>query len=179
MLAPLTARRGGSFLAPRAGCRSLTAVSPRARGPRLRDLRIRAVDPCHGRTLRQPPGTLGLLRLMRDVIAHLAVTGSIAVGDSLSSRSSARPGIHSCPARLGEGRDQRADDGRASGSRRWISAGDAVSCVQGPQHRDFLGDLAPRRRTVQERSADRRSIPRAACPLRKIRRSRSQAVTIR
>lgn len=35
------------------------------------------------------PGTLGMFRLLRDVLAHLAVTGSIAVGDSWCSRCSA------------------------------------------------------------------------------------------
>ncbi|UHS61469.1 TIGR01620 family protein [Agrobacterium vaccinii] len=49
------------------------------------------------------PGTLGMLRLMRDVIAHLAVTGSIAVGDGLAQQVLGHGLASRLSARLGEG----------------------------------------------------------------------------
>jgi putative membrane protein len=49
------------------------------------------------------PGTFGLLRLMRDVIAHLAVTGSIAVGDSLAQQVLGHGLASKLSSRLGEG----------------------------------------------------------------------------
>src|SRR5262249_59724794 len=62
----------------------VTAVSPRA----LVDLAYVLFE--SGRLIRRlaelyggRPGTLGFFRLARDVLAHLAVTGSLAAGDSL------------------------------------------------------------------------------------------------
>ncbi len=49
------------------------------------------------------PGTLGLFRLARRVIAHLAVTGSIAVGDSLIQQLVGHGVAARLSARLGEG----------------------------------------------------------------------------
>src|SRR5690606_13874215 len=49
------------------------------------------------------PGTLGLLRLMRDVVAHLAVTGSIAVGDGLAQQVLGHGLAAKLSKRLGEG----------------------------------------------------------------------------
>lgn len=49
------------------------------------------------------PGTLGMLRLGRRVIAHLAVTGSIAVGDSLIQQLVGHGLAARLSARLGEG----------------------------------------------------------------------------
>ena len=49
------------------------------------------------------PGTLGMLRLLRDVIAHLAVTGSIAVGDGLAQQVLGHGLASRLSARLGEG----------------------------------------------------------------------------
>ncbi len=49
------------------------------------------------------PGTLGLLRLSRDVVGHLAVTGSIAVGDSLVQQVVGHGVASRLSARLGEG----------------------------------------------------------------------------
>lgn len=49
------------------------------------------------------PGTLGLFRLARRVIAHLAVTGSIAVGDSLIQQLVGHGLAARLSARLGEG----------------------------------------------------------------------------
>ena len=49
------------------------------------------------------PGTLGLIRLLKDVIAHLAVTGSIAVGDSLAQQVLGHGLAAKLSTRLGEG----------------------------------------------------------------------------
>jgi putative membrane protein len=49
------------------------------------------------------PGTLGFFRLARDVIAHLAVTGSIAVGDSLVQQIVGHGLAARLSAKLGEG----------------------------------------------------------------------------
>ncbi|MCY0095429.1 YcjF family protein [Hoeflea ulvae] len=49
------------------------------------------------------PGTLGMIRLFRDVIAHLAVTGAIAAGDSLIQQVVGHGIAAKLSARLGEG----------------------------------------------------------------------------
>jgi putative membrane protein len=82
----------------------VTAVSPRAivdlayvlyEAARL----IRTIADLYGGR----PGSLGMLRLMRDVLAHLAVTGSIAVGDSLVQQVLGHGLASRLSARLGEG----------------------------------------------------------------------------
>lgn len=49
------------------------------------------------------PGTLGLVRLTRDVVAHLAVTGSIAIGDGVMQQLLGHGVAAKLSARLGEG----------------------------------------------------------------------------
>jgi putative membrane protein len=49
------------------------------------------------------PGTLGMMRLARDVVSHLAVTGSIAVGDSLIQQLLGHGIATKLSAKLGEG----------------------------------------------------------------------------
>ena len=49
------------------------------------------------------PGTLGFIRLARDVIAHLAVTGVIAIGDSIIQQLVGHGVAARLSARLGEG----------------------------------------------------------------------------
>ncbi|AKI00278.1 TIGR01620 family protein [Hoeflea sp. IMCC20628] len=82
----------------------VTAVSPRA----LVDLAYvgyeairltRAMAELYGGR----PGTLGMIRLFRDVIAHLAVTGAIAAGDSLIQQVVGHGLAAKLSARLGEG----------------------------------------------------------------------------
>lgn len=82
----------------------VTAVSPRA----IVDLAyvifevsrlIRSMAELYGGR----PGRLGLLRLMRDVIGHLAVTGSIAVGDGLAQQVLGHGVAARLSKRLGEG----------------------------------------------------------------------------
>ena len=49
------------------------------------------------------PGTLGLIRLTRDVIAHLAVTGTIGIGDGMVQQLVGHGVAAKLSARLGEG----------------------------------------------------------------------------
>lgn len=82
----------------------VTAISPRA----VVDLAyvlfevsrlVRAMAELYGGR----PGTLGMFRLLRDVIAHLAVTGSIAVGDGIAQQVLGHGLAARLSTRLGEG----------------------------------------------------------------------------
>jgi putative membrane protein len=82
----------------------VTAVSPKALVDLLYILYesarlVRAIADLYGGR----PGTLGMLKLMRDVVAHLAVTGSIAVGDGLVQQIVGHGLASKLSARLGEG----------------------------------------------------------------------------
>jgi putative membrane protein len=104
LLAPLDRKARSLILGSAKRVSIVTAVSPRA----IVDLAyvlfevtrlIRAMAELYGGR----PGTFGLLRLMRDVIAHLAVTGSIAVGDSLAQQVLGHGLASKLSSRLGEG----------------------------------------------------------------------------
>jgi putative membrane protein len=82
----------------------VTAVSPRA----IVDLAYVIYEA--GRLIRRlselygaRPGTLGFLRLTRDVLAHLAVTGAIAAGDDVIHQVVGQGLAARLSARLGEG----------------------------------------------------------------------------
>lgn len=82
----------------------VTAVSPRA----LVDLAYVIFEA--GRLIRRladlyggRPGTLGFIRIARDVLAHLAVTGTVAFGDSLVHQLVGQGLAARLSARLGEG----------------------------------------------------------------------------
>ena len=82
----------------------VTAVSPRA----LIDVLFVFVASL--RLIRQlarlyggRPGTLGMIRLMRHVIAHLAITGGMAAGDSLVQQMLGHGIAAKLSQRLGEG----------------------------------------------------------------------------
>ena len=104
LLAPLDIRARGLILGASKRVSVVTAVSPRA----IVDLAyvlfevfrlVRAMAELYGGR----PGTIGMLRLLRDVVAHLAVTGSIAVGDGLAQQILGHGLASRLSARLGEG----------------------------------------------------------------------------
>ena len=121
----------------------VTAVSPRAivdlgyvlfEATRL----VRAIAEAYGTR----PGRLGMFRLFRSVIAHLAVTGSIAAGDSLVQQILGHGLASKLSARLGEGVVNGLMTARIG-----IAAMDLLrplpfKALKRPGIGDFIGDLA-------------------------------------
>lgn len=89
------------------------------------------------------PGAIGMIRLTRDVLAHLAVTGTIAVGDSLVQQFLGHGVASRLSARLGEGVINGLMTARIG-----IAAMDycrplSFHAVKRPGIGDFMTDLAP------------------------------------
>ncbi|MER9046016.1 YcjF family protein [Mesorhizobium sp. M0923] len=104
ILGPLDARAKMMILEAAKRVSLVTAVSPRA----LVDVAYVVFEA--GRLIRRlselyggRPGTLGFFRLARSVLAHLAVTGSIAVGDSFVQQIVGHGLAARLSAKLGEG----------------------------------------------------------------------------
>ncbi|RWL77383.1 MAG: TIGR01620 family protein [Mesorhizobium sp.] len=104
ILEPLDARAKIMILEAAKRVSLITAVSPRA----LVDVAYVVFEA--GRLIRRMselyggrPGTLGFFRLARGVLAHLAVTGSIAVGDSFVQQIVGHGLAAKLSAKLGEG----------------------------------------------------------------------------
>ncbi|NDV85202.1 TIGR01620 family protein [Aurantimonas aggregata] len=104
LLGPLDAAARTLVLASAKRVSVVTAVSPKA----LVDVAyvlfetvklIRHMSELYGAR----PGTLGLIRLTRDVLAHLAVTGSIAIGDGVMQQLLGHGVAAKLSARMGEG----------------------------------------------------------------------------
>jgi putative membrane protein len=104
LLAPLDRKASSLVMNAAKRVSVVTAVSPRA----LVDVGyilfesfklIRALSELYG----SRPATLGLLRLAKNVIAHLAVTGTVAMGDSLIQQMLGHGIAAKLSARLGEG----------------------------------------------------------------------------
>lgn len=104
LLEPLDAAARTLVLASAKRVSVVTAVSPKA----LVDIAyvlfetirlIRRMSELYGAR----PGTLGLIRLTRDVLAHLAVTGSIAIGDGVMQQLLGHGVAAKLSARMGEG----------------------------------------------------------------------------
>jgi putative membrane protein len=89
------------------------------------------------------PGTLGLLRLMRDVIAHLAVTGSIAVGDSLIQQVLGHGLASPCRPSLGEGVINGLMTARIGIAAMDLCRPMPFRALKRPGIGDFIGDLTP------------------------------------
>lgn len=122
----------------------VTAVSPRAIVDLLYVLYeasrlIRAMAELYGGR----PGTLGMVRLMRDVLAHLAVTGSIAVGDSLVQQVLGHGLASKLSARLGEGVINGLMTARIGIAAMDLCRPLAFHALKRPGISDFIGDLTP------------------------------------
>ncbi|MBZ9653357.1 YcjF family protein [Phyllobacterium lublinensis] len=143
LLRPLDRQARDMILAASKRVSIVTAVSPRAlvdigyvvfESARL----IRRLSELYGGR----PGTLGFLRLTRNVIAHLAVTGTVAMGDSIIQQLVGHGLAARLSARLGEGVINGLMTARIG-----ISAMDLVRPFQFNAERrpgigDFIGDLA-------------------------------------
>ena len=143
LLAPLDAMARTMILDSAKRVSVVTAVSPRAlidvgyviyESARL----IRRLAELYG----GKPGTLGMWKLGRRVIAHLAVTGSIAVGDSLVQQLVGHGLAAKLSARLGEGVINGLMTARVG-----IAAMDLVrplpfNAVKRPGIGDFLSEIA-------------------------------------
>ncbi|MGH6859381.1 MAG: YcjF family protein [Phyllobacterium sp.] len=143
LLRPLDRQAREMILAASKRVSIVTAVSPRAlvdigyvvfESARL----IRRLSELYGGR----PGTLGFLRLTRNVIAHLAVTGTVAMGDSIIQQLVGHGVAARLSARLGEGVINGLMTARIG-----ISACDLVrpfpfNAEKRPGIGDFIGDLA-------------------------------------
>ena len=122
----------------------VTAVSPRAVVDLLYVLYeavrlIRAMAELYGGR----PGTLGMFRLLRDVLAHLAVTGSIAVGDSLVQQVLGHGLASKLSARLGEGVINGLMTARIGIAAMDLCRPLTFRALKRPGIGDFMGDLTP------------------------------------
>lgn len=122
----------------------VTAVSPRA----IVDLAyvlyevtklVRSMAELYGGR----PGTLGMFKLMRDVLAHLAVTGSIAVGDSLIQQVLGHGLASKLSARLGEGVINGLMTARIGIAAMDLCRPMPFTTLKRPGISDFISDLTP------------------------------------
>ena len=122
----------------------VTAVSPRAIVDLLYVLYestrlVRAMADLYGGR----PGTLGMLKLMRDVVAHLAVTGSIAVGDGLVQQIVGHGLASKLSARLGEGVVNGLMTARIGIAAMDLCRPLPFMALKRPGIGDFISDLTP------------------------------------
>ncbi len=144
LLAPLDRRARALILNASKRVSVVTAISPRA----IVDLAyvvfevsrlVRAMAELYGGR----PGTLGLFRLMRDVVAHLAVTGSIAVGDGLAQQVLGHGVAAKLSKRLGEGVINGLLTARIGIAAMDLCRPLPFRALKRPGIGDFLADLAP------------------------------------
>ena len=123
----------------------VTAVSPRAivdvgyvvfEALRL----VRAMAELYGGR----PGFIGLLRLTRDVVAHLAVTGSIAVGDGIIQQLLGHGIASKISARLGEGVINGLMTARIGIAAMDLCRPMEFKALKRPGISDFVSDLTPK-----------------------------------
>jgi putative membrane protein len=122
----------------------VTAVSPRA----IVDLAyvlfevvrlVRSMAELYGGR----PGSIGMMRLLRDVIAHLAVTGSIAVGDGLAQQVLGHGLASKLSARLGEGMINGLMTARIGIAAMDLCRPLPFRALKRPGISDFISDLRP------------------------------------
>lgn len=142
LLLPLDIRARGLILGAAKRVSVVTAVSPRA----VVDLAyvlfevvrlVRSMAELYGGR----PGGLGQLRLLRDVLAHLAVTGSIAVGDSLAQQVLGHGLASRLSARLGEGVINGLMTARIGIAAMDLCRPLSFNALKRPGIGDFMGDL--------------------------------------
>lgn len=132
----------------------VTAVSPRAvvdiayvlyESARL----IRALATLYGGR----PGTLGMMKLFRDVLAHLAVTSSIAVGDSLIQEVVGHGVASRLSSRLGEGVINGLMTARIGIAAMDLCRPMSFRAIRRPGTGDFVADLARLGQDQEKRKA--------------------------
>ncbi|WP_102959133.1 YcjF family protein [Mangrovicella endophytica] len=164
LLAPLDIKARALVLASSKRVSVVTAASPKA----LVDIAyvlfetvrlIRLMSELYGAR----PGTIGLLRLVRNVVAHLAVTGSIALGDGLVQQVVGHGLAAKLSARLGEGVVNGLLTARIGLSAMDLCRPLPFLRLRRPSVGDFIGDLStvaglrrPGTRSPAEVEAERR-----------------------
>lgn len=152
LLLPLDTRARALVMASSKRVSIVTAVSPRA----IVDLAfvffetirlVRVISELYGAR----PGMVGLIRLTRDVLAHLAVTGSIAVGDSLVQQVVGHGLATKLSAKLGEGVVNGLLTARVGLAAMDLCRPLPFLGVQRPRIGDFLQDLTRLTRASGER----------------------------
>lgn len=151
LVAPLDARARTLASAAARRVSVVTAVSPRAffdvafvlwESVRL----IRRVAAVYGGR----PGTLGLFRLLKAVVSHLAVTGSIAVGDTILQQFVGHGLAGRLSAKLGEGVVNGFMTARIGLSAMDVCRPLPFLVAERPRLKDLAGDLV----TLREGGAD-------------------------
>ena len=153
LVAPLDARAKALASAAARRVSVVTAVSPRAffdvafvlfESVRL----IRRIAAIYGGR----PGTLGLFRLMKAVLSHLAVTGSIAVGDTILQQVVGHGLAGRLSAKLGEGVVNGLMTARIGLSAMDVCRPLPFLAAERPRLKDLAGNLV----TAGENDADAR-----------------------
>ena len=151
LLAPLDARAKALTSASAQRVSVVTAVSPRAfidvlfvlwESVRL----IRRLATVYGGR----PGALGLLRLLKAVVSHLAVTGSIAIGDTILQQFVGHGLAGRLSAKLGEGVVNGLMTARIGLSAMDVCRPLPFLSDDRPRLKDLAGDLV----TLRGRTAD-------------------------
>lgn len=144
LLAPLDAQARALILNSAKRVSVVTAVSPRA----VVDLAyvlfevvrlVRGMAELYGGR----PGSFGMLRLLRDVFAHLAVTGSIAIGDGLAQQVLGHGLAARLSTRLGEGVINGLMTARIGIAAMDLCRPLPFRAAKRPGIGDFIGDLTP------------------------------------
>ncbi|TPW31955.1 TIGR01620 family protein [Pararhizobium mangrovi] len=141
----------------------VTAVSPRAvldilyvayEAVRL----VRAMATLYGGR----PGAFGMVKLMRDTIAHLAVTGSIAIGDGIVQQILGHGVAAKLSSRLGEGVVNGMMTARIGIAAMDLCRPMPFRALRRPKVGEFIGDLAAS--AEAERVREERRARRGAGP---------------
>nr|WP_272210799.1 TIGR01620 family protein [Marinicella sp. W31]MDC2876715.1 TIGR01620 family protein [Marinicella sp. W31] len=144
MMAPLDIRARSLILNASKRVSVVTAISPRAAVDVLyvfyESMRlVRNMAELYGGR----PGSIGMFRLMRDVLAHLAVTGSIAVGDSLVQQVLGHGLASKLSARFGEGMINGMMTARIGIAAMDLCRPMPFNALKRPGISDFINDLGP------------------------------------